>query len=135
MVKLVYQPMLNAALRRKAVTVSAAVGLFLTSLAVVPFLGAEFMPRLDEGAIAMQIWRLPSISLEQSNELSTLAEAVLMEQFPEEVNTVVSRTGRAEIATDPMGVETSDVFIMLKPPEVWRFDDKETLLAAMDEAL
>ena len=135
MVKCVYQPMLNAALRRKAVTVSAAVGLFLTSLAVVPFLGAEFMPRLDEGAIAMQIWRLPSISLEQSNELSTLAEAVLMEQFPEEVNTVVSRTGRAEIATDPMGVEISDVFIMLKPPAVWRFDDKETLLAAVDEAL
>ena len=130
-----YVPLLSGAMRRKGVTVVAAVGLFLASLCLVPFMGAEFMPRLDEGAIAMQIWRLPSISLEQSNELSTIAEAVLKEKFPNEVNTVVSRTGRAEIATDPMGVEISDVFIMLKPPSAWRYPDKEALLEAMDEAL
>ena len=89
------------------------------------------MPRLDEGAIAMQIWRLPSISLEQSNEISTVAELVLLEEFSEEVETVVSRTGRAEIATDPMGVEISDTYIILKPKDDWRFKSKEELFEAL----
>ena len=130
-----YVPILMAAMRRKGITVGVAVALFAASLGLAPFLGAEFMPRLEEGAIALQIWRLPSISLEQSNEISTIAEAVLKEKFPNEVRTAVSRTGRAEIATDPMGVEISDVFIMLQPPEQWRFPNKETLIEAIDEAL
>ncbi len=102
-----YPPVLGFALRRRSLTVAAALVIFALSAAVAPRLGAEFLPRLDEGAIAMQIWRLPSISLEQSNEISGIAERVLKEQFPE-VETVVSRTGRAEIATDPMGVEISE---------------------------
>jgi cobalt-zinc-cadmium resistance protein CzcA len=105
------------------------------SLGLAPFLGAEFIPRLDEGAIAMQIWRLPSISLEQSNALSTRPSGACVEEFPNEVETVVSRTGRAEIATDPMGVEISDTYIMLNPPETWRFADKEALVEAIDDAL
>ncbi|HBP19687.1 MAG TPA: hypothetical protein DEA08_18090, partial [Planctomycetes bacterium] len=64
-------------------------------------------PRLDEGAIAMQIWRIPSISLEQSNQISLRVEREVKGAFPE-VKTIVSRTGRPEIATDPMGVEISD---------------------------
>jgi cobalt-zinc-cadmium resistance protein CzcA len=130
-----YRPTLGAAMRRKPITIIAAVGLFLASLVLIPFMGAEFIPRLDEGAIAMQIWRVPSISLEQSNEISTMAEQVIMKEFAPEVDTVVSRTGRAEIATDPMGVEISDVFIMLNPPDKWRFDSKETLVAEIDKAL
>jgi cobalt-zinc-cadmium resistance protein CzcA len=105
----------------------------VASLALIPFLGAEFMPRLDEGAIAMQIWRLPSISLETSNQISTDVEKVVM-GFPE-VQTVVSRTGRAEIATDPMGVEISDTYIILEPRDTWRFESKEELIAALNEAL
>jgi cobalt-zinc-cadmium resistance protein CzcA len=69
-------------------------------------MGAEFVPRLDEGAMAIQILRLPSVSLEESVRGATRFEKVLRE-FPEVV-TVVSKTGRAEIATDPMGVELSD---------------------------
>jgi cobalt-zinc-cadmium resistance protein CzcA len=117
------------------VTVAVALGVFLASLALVPFLGAEFIPRLDEGAIAMQIWRSPSISLEQSNEISTIAEAVLLEEFSEEVETVVSRTGRAEIATDPMGVEISDTYIILEPREDWRFGSKDELVQAISETM
>ncbi len=132
--KRLYVPVLGRSMRHKKVTVGVAVGLFLASLAIVPFLGAEFIPRLDEGAIAMQIWRLPSISLEQSNEISTVAEKVLKEQFPE-IETVISRTGRAEIATDPMGVEISDTYLMLAPRESWRFDSKEALIEAIDEAM
>jgi cobalt-zinc-cadmium resistance protein CzcA len=133
--KRVYTPFLGATLRHRFATVATAVALFAASLALIPFLGAEFIPRLDEGSIAMQIWRIPSISLEQSNEISTMAEKVLVKEFPREVDTVVSRTGRAEIATDPMGVEISDTFIILKPKEQWRFETKEALVEAIDEAM
>ncbi len=130
----VYLPVLDRSMRHRKVTVGVALGLFVASLGIAPYLGAEFIPRLDEGAIAMQIWRLPSISLEQSNEISTLAEKVLKEEFPE-VETVISRTGRAEIATDPMGVEVSDTYVMLAPRETWRFASKEALIEAIDEAM
>ncbi len=131
--KRVYEPLLGRVLRRPRTTAAAAFGLFATSLLIVPFLGAEFIPRLDEGAIAMQIWRIPSVSLEKSNEVSLQAEAIV-KTFPE-VDTIVSRTGRAEIATDPMGVEISDSYIMLNPPETWRFDTKAELIEAIDENL
>lgn len=130
-----YRPALGLALRHRTATVALAVLLFAVSAAVVPLLGAEFIPRLDEGAIAMQIWRLPSISLEQSNEISTMAERVLRQEFEPEIRTVVSRTGRAEIATDPMGVEISDTFIMLEPPAQWRFRSKEALVEAISETM
>ena len=128
-----YAPLLQRTLDRPRATGLAAAGLFLASLCLTPFLGAEFIPRLDEGAIAMQIWRIPSISLERSNELSLEAERVV-KAFPE-VRTVVSRTGRPEIATDPMGVEISDTYLILEPRETWRFASKEALIDAIDAAL
>jgi cobalt-zinc-cadmium resistance protein CzcA len=133
--KKLYLPLLDRSLAHRKATVGVAVGVFLASLLLVPFLGTQFIPRLDEGAIAMQIWRLPSISLEQSNDIATLAERAVMEKFDQEVETVVSRTGRAEIATDPMGVEISDTYIMLKPKEEWRFDSKEALVEAIEEKM
>jgi len=132
--KRVYYPLLDRIVARPAPVFATALAVFLASLGLAPLLGAEFIPRLDEGAIAMQIWRLPSVSLEKSNEISLLAEKTLKDAFPE-VETVVSRTGRAEIATDPMGVEISDTFIMLKPKETWRFPTKEALIQAIDETL
>ncbi len=131
--KRAYTPMLERVTNHPRVTAITAVVLFAVSLGIAPFLGAEFMPRLDEGAIALQIWRIPSVSLEKSNEVSTQAE-IIVKSFPE-VSTVVSRTGRAEIATDPMGVEISDTFIILNPPDTWRFDTKAELIAAIDEKL
>jgi cobalt-zinc-cadmium resistance protein CzcA len=133
--KRIYVPVLDRAMGRRRITVGTALVVFVASLGVAPLLGAEFIPRLDEGAIAMQIWRLPSISLEQSNEISTMAERVLLEEFEPEVDTVVSRTGRAEIATDPMGVEISDTYIMLEPKRRWRFDSKEALVGAIREVM
>jgi len=131
--KRIYEPLLRVTVARPKRTVMVAIVGFLGSMALVPFLGAEFMPRLDEGAIAMQVWRLPSISLESSNEISTQVEKVVME-FPE-VKTIVSRTGRAEIATDPMGVEISDAYVMLHPADQWRFETKDELIAALNEQL
>jgi heavy metal efflux system protein len=132
--KRAYEPLLTRTLVRPLRTGLAAVVLFFASLGLVPFLGAEFIPRLDEGAIAMQIWRIPSISLEESNRVSLRVEKEIKDSFPE-VKTIVSRTGRPEIATDPMGVEISDTYLILEPPDTWRFDSKQELLAAIDEHL
>ncbi len=129
-----YLPALDAALLRRGRTVLCVVVLFAASVACAPFLGAEFIPKLDEGAIAMQIWRLPSVSLETSNEISGRVERVLKEEFPE-IETIVSRTGRPEIATDPMGVEISDTYLILKPMDQWRFATKEDLIEAIDKTL
>ncbi len=129
-----YGPLLEWSLARPLVTSGVALALFLASALVAPFLGAEFIPRLDEGTLALQAWRLPSVSLEESVRNTTAIERVL-KRFPE-VETVVSRTGRAEIATDPMGVEISDIYVMLKPHDEWETaTTREGLIARMDEAL
>ncbi len=130
-----YRPVLDRALARRKVTFACAGAVFVASLFVAPFLGVEFIPTLDEGAIAMHIQRLPSISLEKSNEVSLMAEKVILEEFSREVETVVSRTGRPEVALDPMGVEVGDTFIMLKPKDRWRFENKEELVEAMEHEL
>jgi cobalt-zinc-cadmium resistance protein CzcA len=118
--KRLYAPTLNWCLeQRQAVLAGAALAVLAGGLAV-PWLGAEFIPRLDEGALAIQVLRLPSVSLEESVQQATLVERRLREAFPDEVQTVVSKTGRPEIATDPMGVNISDVIVMLKPREQWK---------------
>ncbi len=129
-----YTPALAWCQARPRGVVGAAGGLLVLSLALLPWLGTEFIPRLDEGALALQAMRVPSVSLEESVRQTGLIETVL-KRFPE-VRTVVSRTGRAEIATDPMGVEVSDIYVMLEPPERWTTaEDREGLIAAMQRAL
>lgn len=134
--KRIYRPALDWTLgNAKKVLVGAGVA-FAAALAVFPFLGSEFIPQLDEGSLAVQVLRLPSISLEESIQQATIMEARLMEEFPDEVRDVVSKTGRAEIATDPMGVNISDVFVMLKPEEQWtKAKRKEELEVKMSEVL
>jgi cobalt-zinc-cadmium resistance protein CzcA len=129
-----YRPILEKAIARPKLTAAAAGGFFLVVAALVPLLGAEFIPRLDEGSLAIQAWRPPSVSLEDSLRSTTSIERVL-KRFPE-VETVVSKTGRAEIATDPMGVETSDILVMLAPRKKWKTaSTKEELIKKIDEAL
>ena len=130
----VYPRLLGPVMRwPKLVAVLCLVALALCGL-LGSRMGAEFIPRLDEGAIAVQILRLPSVSLEESVQGSTRFERVLR-QFPEVV-TVISKTGRAEIATDPMGVEISDCIVMLRPPSEWQTaHTREELIARMQERL
>ncbi len=130
----VYEPALRGALRVRWVVVIVSLVVLGGSAFVATRLGSEFVPKLDEGALAMQSMRLPSVSLEESVRQATELEKVVL-QFPE-VKTVVSKTGRAEIATDPMGVEISDIFIMLKPHDEWpEALTREQLVEKIDEAL
>src|SRR5581483_9944942 len=117
--------------RKAALVVSIA--LVLASLAVFPFLGSEFIPRLDEGSLALQIQRLPSVSLTESVNMAGRAETILR-TFPE-VTRVISKTGRAEVATDPMGVDLSDVYVELKPRSEWKTKDRAELIEKMAKAL
>ena len=104
------------------------------SFALVPRIGTEFLPALDEGSIAVQTFRIPSISLTESLALQGKAEK-LLKQFPEVID-VVSKTGRADIASDPMGIEVSDVIVTLKPHEEWTTTkSKDELVEKMREAL
>ncbi|MBL9081113.1 MAG: efflux RND transporter permease subunit, partial [Planctomycetales bacterium] len=108
--------------------------IFALSVVVALRLGAVFVPRLDEGSLAVQAVRLPSVSLEASIEMMTKAEQTL-KKFPQVVS-VVSKTGRPEIANDPMTVNLTDLFISLKPEKEWpERISKEELVRQMEEAL
>lgn len=129
-----YRPWLHRTVARPLYTASIAAAIFVASMVLVPFMGGEFIPKLDEGSVALQAWRLPSVSLSESLKSTTLIEKTL-KQFPEVV-TVVSRTGQAEIPTDPMGVETSDIYVILKDHGEWTTAaTKEGLVASFNEAL
>ncbi|MDI6759472.1 MAG: CusA/CzcA family heavy metal efflux RND transporter [Candidatus Brocadiaceae bacterium] len=129
-----YRPALQRAVRHNYLPISIAGGMFAGSVILVLFMGSEFIPRLEEGSIALHAIRLPSVSLTESINATTKIETVLRE-FPE-VETVVSKTGRAEIATDPMGPEVSDVFVTLRPRKYWKSArTKEGLIEKMKERL
>ncbi len=130
----VYGPLLALSLRRPLVVFSLAALALAASVFAGRTLGSEFVPRLDEGSIVIEVNRLPSTSLEESVRQAGVIERALR-GFPEVV-TVVSKTGRPEIANDPMGVEQSDVFVMLRPRSAWPPPaDRERLVARMSAAL
>lgn len=131
--KVIYRPCLQAALSHPLIVVAIAVGIFGISILTASRLGAVFIPKLDEGSIAIQATRLPSASLESSVEMTTRIEKCL-KQMPE-VESVVSKSGRPEIANDPMTINLTDVIVTLKPANTWRFRTKEELVKAMEKLL
>ncbi|MGE0328249.1 MAG: efflux RND transporter permease subunit [Polyangiaceae bacterium] len=111
---------------------AAALGVLLVAgIAVGSTRGAEFVPRLEEGDLAIQITRPPSVSLEEAVRGTTTVEQTLA-RFPE-VERVVSRTGSPDVATDVMGVEQSDVLVMLKPRKEWQSADNAAGFATVFE--
>lgn len=116
-IKTLYTPLVARTIRHPWLTMLIALGVFLGSVPVAWHLGAEFMPRLEEGDLLIEAVRLPSATLEGSIEMSTQIEQHLR-QFPE-VKTVFCKTGRPEIANDVMGVHQTDVWVLLKPQQEW----------------
>ncbi len=114
-----YRGFLQNNLDRTGRTALIAVGLFVASLAVVPFLGTEFLPELDEGSILVEQVRMPSVTLDESVENADRFAAQVMAKIPE-VQSVVPKTGRSDLANDWMGVHQTDVWVILKPREHWR---------------
>lgn len=134
MLKKIYLPLANWAIAAPTVTVLLALLVFLASIPVGSRLGAEFMPRLNEGDLLVEALRLPTASLEGAEQMAKLIETNLLE-FPE-IKTVFSKTGRPEIANDVMGVHQTDVWVMLNPPNDWPTPKtREELIAEMEVVL
>lgn len=115
-------------------TLSVALAVVAAALLSVPFLGTEFMPKLDEGSILIETRKLPSVSLPESVEISTRVERVVA-RFPE-VRQVVTKIGRPEVATEAMGIYQGDVYVLLHPVETWKSGwTKERLIEEMSKAL
>ncbi len=120
-----YRQFLEGAVRRTPVVVMAASGVLAGGLALVPFIGREFVPIMDEGSIVVNLVRLPSIGLSESLKISGQVERLLLE-LPD-VRSVVSRTGANELGTDPMGMELSDMYVLLKPESEWKARSKREI--------
>lgn len=133
--KKLYSPVLEFALKNKSLVIVISIVVLAVSIFTFTRLGGEFIPRLDEGDLAYQIVRLPGISLNESINIGTQVEKILISKFPE-VKTVVTKTGAPELATDPMGVEFSDVIVILKPKDEWTSaDTKEELIEKIQKEL
>ena len=114
-----YRPLLQRALRYRSYFISGALVLLACGLMLSTRIGSEFIPRLSEMGIVINTVRLAGVSLDESVRYGTQFEKIILEQFPDEVQDVWVRTGTAEVATDPMGIELSDVFITLTPRKQW----------------
>jgi cobalt-zinc-cadmium resistance protein CzcA len=129
-----YHKTLLFALKHKLIVVTSAAAIFIASLLLFTRLGGEFIPTLDEGDLLIELRRLPSISLTESIHTSQMLEAEL-KSIPEVIN-VVSRTGRPEIATDPMSIYQSDVYIKMKPREEWKTaETKDEMIEKLTEVM
>ena len=113
-----YGRLLDGAFRRPGIVIAGALGALVLAGFLGRGLGAEFVPRLDEGELSLDVRRLPSISITEAQRLGVQVEDVRA-RFPE-VRSVVTRTGRAEVATDPVGPDETEVMVKLRPKSEWK---------------
>lgn len=130
-----YMPVLTTAVRGRWITIAIAAVIMIGSFSVLPKLGTEFLPPLNEGSLAINVVRLPTASTKGSALQVSEMEKRLLAKFPE-IETIVSKTGCAEIAEDPMGPEQSDLLIMLKPNYESKFGrSREEIVQAVNHEL
>jgi cobalt-zinc-cadmium resistance protein CzcA len=131
-----YQFLLRWALHWRALLLYGVLALLIVAFSMAARLGGEFIPRLSEGAIVVNVIRLAGIDIDEAVGLNTRIEQFLRQQFPDEIKTVWSRIGSAEVATDPMGIELTDVYFDLYPREQWtRAQTQAELVARIQEDL
>nr|WKN38647.1 CusA/CzcA family heavy metal efflux RND transporter [Tunicatimonas sp. TK19036] len=132
----VYLPLLQGALRLKAIVLISAIILLISAGFIFSRMGGEFIPQLDEGDIAMQALIRPGSGLTEAIDVSKKIESTLLDKFPE-IKTAVARIGVADIPTDPMPMDIADMFIVLeKDMEKWTSaDSKEELIEKIKQVL
>ncbi|MBV8841812.1 MAG: efflux RND transporter permease subunit [Bryobacterales bacterium] len=129
-----YSWLLIGAMRFRVLTVAAAAVMLAIALGSLYFMGTEFMPKLDEGSILVETRKLPGVSLTESIEISKRIERRLR-QIPE-IADVVIKIGRPDFATEAMGINEGDTYLLLRPMETWtRFHTKEALIQAVAKEL
>ncbi len=135
-IKRLYRPVLHFTMRHKTAVIGFALCvLFVAFGLIAPNLGSEFVPKLSEGSLTINVVRLAGTDLEESIRYNTQMEKAILAEFPDEVNHVWSRIGSAEVATDPMGVELCDIFITLKPRHQWKRAKTQDELAELMQQL
>lgn len=131
-----YEPVLDWALHFRKTVIVAALLLIAGGVTLSSRLGSEFIPRLSEGTIVINFVRLAGISLDQSVKYNSQIERNLLDAFQDEIDHIWTRTGTAELSTDPMGLELSDMFISLTPRDQWtKASTQQELVTAMDAEL
>lgn len=130
-----YKPTLNFFLKWPALVIAPAIAALIGAFFLFRSMGAEFIPTLEEGDLAMQMTIQPGSALTESVKTSTRAEKVLLDNFPE-VRHVVSKIGTAEVPTDPMAIEDADIMIILNEKDEWTSaETREELVSKMKEKL
>ncbi len=122
-----YQPALLWCLENSKKVFIGAGSLLAVTMVIFTQIGSTFMPTMDEGDIIVQLEKLPSITLEQSVALDGQVQKNLLKHIPE-IETINSRVGSDELGLDPMGLNETDTFLVLKPKDEWRMDSKEQLI-------
>ena len=135
--KRLYAPILRFTMHQKLAVIGFALCLLVVAFGMIaPNLGTEFVPRLSEGAVVINVVRLAGTDLEETIRYNTRMEKVLLEKFPDEIVHVWSRVGTAEVATDPMGTELTDLFVTFRPRNEWkRAETQEELTTLIQEEL
>ncbi len=129
-----YEPALAWGLRRQPLVAAVALLMLLLAALVYTQIGKSFMPTLDEGDLIVGIEKLPSITLEQSTALDLKIQQAIMQAIPE-VTGIVARVGADEIGLDPMGLNQTDTYLLLKPRDEWNLPDKAALMEAVRKVL
>lgn len=129
-----YTPVLDWAMRKQRTVAVGAVVMLLIAGVVYTQVGKTFMPTMDEGDLIVGIEKLPSVSLEQSAALDLKIHQAIMKAIPE-VTGIVARAGSDEIGLDPMGLNQTDTYLILKPQDQWRMKSKEALITELRKVL
>jgi cobalt-zinc-cadmium resistance protein CzcA len=130
----IYAPSLDWALANTRQVIIGALLLLAAAAGAYLLLGKSFMPTMDEGDLIVQLEKLPSISLEQTVELDLRVQRAILERVPEIVQ-IVARSGADELGLDPMGLNQTDTFLVLKPIAQWRTPSKEWLADQLREVI
>jgi cobalt-zinc-cadmium resistance protein CzcA len=129
-----YRPALQWTMGHARLVAGVALALLVLTGVLYTRIGKSFMPTMDEGDLIVQLEKLPSISLAESIDLDMRVQRAILEQVPE-VTSIVARAGSDELGLDPMGLNETDSFLVLKPRDQWRMDSKETLTDAIRSVL
>jgi cobalt-zinc-cadmium resistance protein CzcA len=129
-----YRPALAWAMAHSRKVTAAALGLLVLTGVLYTQIGKSFMPTMDEGDLIVQLEKLPSISLAESTDLDMRVQRALLERVPE-VTSIVARAGSDELGLDPMGLNETDSFLVLKPREQWSVNSKEQLIDSIRAVL
>ena len=124
-----YKPIINWALNKSKIVIGVAVILLISGGFLFSRMGAEFIPQLDEGDFAFQAFLKPGTSLSEVHKTSTRIEQIVMANFPDEVESIQSRIGVADLPMDPMPIDIADLFVILKPQDQWtKANSKQDLI-------